>query len=250
MMNVLITNDDGISSNGIKALEKILKQKFQTFLIAPLKEKSATSQALSIFDRLRVEKISSDHYIVDGFPVDCVNIGLHGKIFPEIDIVISGINRGVNMGNDVHYSGTVGAARHAAIHNKLSFAVSSGNISKECNYEAEATVILDLLANHLDSFQRGFVYNINFPKEWKKSNPIKITKLGVRTYSDAYEANTIYENISEFYLGGSKLGHLILPGTDFEAFYSGHISVTPISLETTAFEEVIRLQDASFLLKY
>ena len=86
-MNILITNDDGISSTGIKALEKILGKNHSTFLVAPLKEKSATSMALTIFDKMRVEKFNSNHYVVDGYPVGCVNIGLHGNIFPKIDLI-------------------------------------------------------------------------------------------------------------------------------------------------------------------
>ncbi|MCB1179091.1 MAG: 5'/3'-nucleotidase SurE [Leptospiraceae bacterium] len=241
-MNILITNDDGISSNGIKALEKIFKPKFKTYLIAPLKERSATSQALSIFDRLRVEKISEDHYIVDGYPVDCVNIGLHGNIFPPIDIVISGINRGVNMGHDVHYSGTVGAARHGAIHNKLSFAISSGNLDINYNYESEAKAILEIIENHLSTFQKGIVYNINIPLNFKNISEMKITNLGIRTYADTYEVNNIYENISEFYLGGSELGKKITQGSDFEAFEKEFISLTPIGLETTDFKELEKLK--------
>ena len=114
-MNILISNDDGITSNGIHALKKALSRKHNVFLIAPAKEKSATSQALTIFHRMHVEKLDDTTYTVDGFPTDCVNIGLFGEIFPEIDMVVSGINRGVNMGHDVHYSGTVGAARHGAV---------------------------------------------------------------------------------------------------------------------------------------
>jgi len=243
-MNILLTNDDGISSNGIKALEFTLKKKFHTFLIAPLKEKSATSQALSIHDKLRVEKINYDHYIVDGFPVDCVNIGLHGKIFPSVDIVISGINRGVNMGHDVHYSGTVGAARHAAIHGKLAFAVSSGCFTQGYDYVKEAEFIYRLLEKKLDCFKTGIVYNINFPEKFEEDlNQIAFTKLGIRTYEDTYEVTQLYENISEFFLGGSLLGHISTKGSDFEAFYSGKVSITPISIHTTQESELLEIQE-------
>jgi 5'-nucleotidase len=242
-MNILITNDDGISSNGIKALERVLKQKYNTFLIAPLKERSATSQALSIHDKLRVERINFDHYIVDGFPVDCVNIGLHGKVFPNIDIVLSGINRGVNMGNDVHYSGTVGAARHGAIHGRLAFAISSGHFDKSYEYEKEAEFIFELLESRLDFFKTGIVYNINFPTEFdERPEFAAITNLGIRTYDDTYEVNNVYENISEYFLGGSLLGHVVTSGSDFEAFYSGKVSITPINLETTDLKELSELK--------
>lgn len=243
-MNILITNDDGISSPGIRSLEKVFKQKYNTFLIAPLKERSATSQALSIFSRIRVEKVSHDHYIVDGYPVDCVNIGLHGKIFPNIDIVISGINRGVNMGHDVHYSGTVGAARHGAIHGRLAFAVSSGNLKHGYNYEKEANFIFDLIDKHLDFFKTGIVYNINIPVEFSENvRDTQITKLGIRTYQDDYKVINIYENIYEFFLGGSHLGSVPTQDSDFLAFQNGKVSLTPISLDTTDWKEFSELQE-------
>ncbi len=241
--NILITNDDGIGSEGILALEKVLKNHYHVYLIAPLKEKSATSQALSIFDRLRVEKHSENRVIVDGFPVDCVNIGLHGDVFPKIDIVISGINRGVNMGHDVHYSGTVGAARHAAIHDRLSFAVSSGRFGKDVSYEREAEAVAELLENHIHKFQKGTVYNINFPPVFDSlKNSLKAVSLGKRIYHDTYEVKQLVEGIYEFYLGGSELGNDLTPGTDFEAYSRGFITLTPIELNTTDHSELDRLQ--------
>ncbi|MCB1191216.1 MAG: 5'/3'-nucleotidase SurE [Leptospiraceae bacterium] len=243
-MNLLISNDDGISSNGIKALEKVLSQKYKVFVIAPLKEKSATSQAMSITERLRVEKVYENHYIVDGFPVDCVNIGIFGNIFPKIDIVISGINRGVNMGHDVHYSGTVGAARHAAIHNKYAFAVSSGKIDRDSDYTREAEIILQLLQEKLSVFKKGVVYNINFPEEFSPTlDSIEITQLGIRTYYDTYTVTQLIDNIYEFYMGGSQLGHQFSPGSDFDAYYSKKIPLTPILLDTTDYKEIESLKN-------
>ncbi|PJZ25871.1 5'/3'-nucleotidase SurE [Leptospira hartskeerlii] len=234
-MNILITNDDGISSNGILALEKILGKEHNTYLIAPLKERSATSMALSIYDSMRVERVNENHYIVDGFPVDCVNIGLHGNIFPKIDLVLSGINRGVNMGHDVHYSGTVGAARHGAIHNRKSIAVSSGNLDKNYDYFKEAELIREVLNSWTEEFLSGIVYNINIPEKFENSlSSIEVAKLGRRTYIDTYESKPIIGGISDFFLGGSHLGHVPEEGTDFDIFFHGKIPITPLSLDQTS----------------
>ncbi|EMK00014.1 MULTISPECIES: 5'/3'-nucleotidase SurE [unclassified Leptospira] len=234
-MNILITNDDGISSNGILALEKVLGKEHNTYLIAPLKERSATSMALSIYDSLRVEKVNENHYIVDGYPVDCVNIGLHGKIFPNIDLVLSGINRGVNMGHDVHYSGTVGAARHGAIHNRKSLAVSSGNLDKNYDYIKEAELVHEILGSWVEEFIPGIVYNINIPEKFEDSlSAIEIAKLGRRTYIDTYESKPIIGGISDFFLGGSHLGYVPEEGTDFDTFFRGKIPITPLSLDQTS----------------
>ncbi|MBM9501174.1 5'/3'-nucleotidase SurE [Leptospira sp. 201903071] len=244
-MNILITNDDGIASSGIKALEKILQKEHNTFLIAPLRERSATSMALSIYDSMRVEKINDNHYIVDGYPADCVNIGLHGEIFPKIDLVLSGINRGVNMGHDVHYSGTVGAARHGAIHNRLSLAVSSGNINRDYDYIKEAEFILEFIKRYTTFLRTGTVYNINIPSDFVSSlENLRITKLGRRTYEDTYSKKNIIGGIADFYLGGSELGHFEEEGTDFSTFFSGLISLTPLSLDQTDSSLLKELSDS------
>lgn len=243
-MNILITNDDGISSNGIIALEKVLSEKHETYLIAPLRERSATSMAITIFDSMRVEKINDRHFIVDGYPVDCVNIGLHGNIFPKIDLVISGINRGVNMGHDVHYSGTVGAARHAAVHNYPALAVSSGKREAGADYTSEAKLVLQIIEDSFHKLKRGIIYNINFPMSLKPyPDSIRITTLGVRTYLDTYEKKPIYENIADYFLGGSELGQRVTSGSDFEAYELGNISITPILLNTTDFSEIQRAKE-------
>ncbi|TGK02783.1 5'/3'-nucleotidase SurE [Leptospira langatensis] len=238
-MNILITNDDGISSNGILALEKVLGKEHNTFLIAPLKERSATSMALSIHDSLRVEKVNENHYIVDGYPVDCVNIGLHGNIFPKIDLVLSGINRGVNMGHDVHYSGTVGAARHGAIHNRRCLAVSSGNWDKSYDYIKEAELVREILRAWTENFLSGIVYNINIPEKFEASlSSVEVARLGKRTYVDTYESKPIIGGISEFFLGGSDLGHIQEEGTDFDIFFKGKVPITPLSLDQTERSEL------------
>ncbi|MDV6235447.1 5'/3'-nucleotidase SurE [Leptospira ellisii] len=235
-MNILITNDDGIASSGIRALEKILQKDHNTFLIAPLRERSATSMALSIYDSMRVERINDNHYIVDGYPADCVNIGLHGDIFPKIDLVLSGINRGVNMGHDVHYSGTVGAARHGAIHDRLSLAVSSGNTDREYEYIREAEFVRDFIREYSPLLKTSFVYNMNIPSDFVASiESLRVTKLGRRTYVDTYSKKNIIGGIADFYLGGSDLGHSTEEGSDFAAFFSGKISLTPLSLDQTEF---------------
>ncbi|EMN91129.1 5'/3'-nucleotidase SurE [Leptospira weilii str. Ecochallenge] len=244
-MNILITNDDGIASSGIKALEAILQKEHDTFLIAPLRERSATSMALSIYDSMRVERINDNHYIVDGYPADCVNIGLHGDIFPKIDFVLSGINRGVNLGHDIHYSGTVGAARHGAVHSRLSLAVSSGNVTKDYDYIREAEFVRHFINEYSSLLKVGIVYNMNIPFDFVSSTEnLRITRLGKRTYEDTYSKKNIIGGIADFYLGGSELGHDTEEGTDFTAFFSGKISLTPLSLDQTDFSLVRELSDS------
>ncbi len=246
-MNILITNDDGISSDGIKALEKELGKNHNTFLIAPLKERSVTSMALTIFQSMRVEKVNDNHYIADGFPADCVNIGLYAEIFPKIDFVISGINRGVNMGYDMHYSGTVGAAKHGALHGLPSLAVSSGRIDPEDGYAKEAILVNEFITKHGSRILPGEVWNLNFPPEVLGKgglDQLVFTKLGRRRYTEKYEKKNIIGGVSEFQLNGSLLGHDDEPGTDFEAYYAGKIPVTPIQLDLTQFSRLNVLKNS------
>lgn len=242
-MNILITNDDGIASQGILALEKHLSQEYNTYLIAPLKEKSCTSMAMTLFMGMRVEKVNDNHYIVDGYPVDCVNIGLYSGIFPPIDLVISGINRGVNMGYDVHYSGTVGAARHAAIHGVLAIAVSSVRVDPEDGYDREAIIIKEFLKQYKERLSKYTIYNINFPEQLQEPGDLSLltwTLLGRRKYVESYEKKHIIGGISEFTIHGSQLGSYLDPGTDFEAFYQGKIPISAVKIDATDKEELNR----------
>jgi len=242
-MNVLITNDDGIASAGILALERILARDYNTFLIAPLKEKSCTSMAMTLFSGMRVERVNESHYIVDGYPVDCVNIGLYSGIFPRIDLVLSGINRGVNMGYDVHYSGTVGAARHGALHGIPSIAASSIRIDPEDGYEREAILIRDFINEYGKNLSSSTVYNLNFPKLLKPPGDLSIltwTKLGRRIYKENYEKKHIIGGVSEFTIYGSQMGYHPEPGTDFAAFEQGLIPVSAVRLNVTDTEELSR----------
>jgi 5'-nucleotidase len=245
-MNILITNDDGISSQGILALERFLSRDHNTFLVAPLKEKSCTSMALTLFSGMRVEMVNENHYIVDGFPADCVNIGLYSGIFPKIDLVLSGINRGVNMGYDVHYSGTVGAAKHGALHGITSLAVSSVRIDPSDGYEREALLVRDFINQYFNKLNPATVYNINFPEKIKAPGDLTNlvwTKLGRRVYTENYIKNHIIGGVSEFTLNGSQLSFMEDPGSDFEAFEEGNIPISTVLLDLTDTKELNRWQE-------
>ncbi|WCL50337.1 5'/3'-nucleotidase SurE [Leptospira sp. GIMC2001] len=242
-MNILITNDDGISSQGILALEKSLSVKHTTFLIAPLKERSCTSMALTLFTGMRVERINDQHYVADGFPADCVNIGLYSGIFPKIDMVVSGINRGVNMGYDVHYSGTIGAAKHGALHGITSIAVSSVRIDPPDGYEREAHLVAEFIEEYSNKLDKASVYNMNFPESISGKgdlSELEWTHLGRRKYTENYIQKHIVGGISEFTLNGSQLDNYDDPGCDFDVFYQGKIPISTVLLDVTDHKELDR----------
>ncbi len=199
--------------------------------------------ALTVFDRMRVEKVYEDHYIVDGYPVDCVNIGLHGEIFPKIDLVLSGVNKGVNMGHDVLYSGTVGAARHAAVHGYYGLAISSGKAEVDADFSDEAEMVLEFLEKYFSKLKKGVVYSMNFPLGFQKDlSSIVVANLGKRTYFDTYTKTSIIGGVSEFFLGGSELGHIAEKNSDFDVYSRKKIPITAIALNSTDEEENLNLK--------
>ncbi|MCF0242378.1 MAG: 5'/3'-nucleotidase SurE [Treponema sp.] len=130
-MNLLITNDDGYQSEGLKTLAKKLSENNNVYILAPSSNRSAVSHCIKMFEPVDIEKISDNVFSCSGFPADCAIIGLKSGIFPEIDAVISGINYGANIGTDILYSGTCSAARQASMYGKPGIAVSVEYLNEE-----------------------------------------------------------------------------------------------------------------------
>jgi len=128
---ILVSNDDGIHSEGIKALARALKRVGEVFIVAPDRERSAASHSLTLHKPLRVEKIGPNAYAINGTPTDCINLAVNGILKKRPDLVVSGINKGGNLGDDVTYSGTVSAAMEGTLLGIPSFAISLVSISRE-----------------------------------------------------------------------------------------------------------------------
>jgi len=236
-MNILLTNDDGIDFPGIQSLFDTLSGRHTPYIFAPAMEKSATSKAMTLFEDIYVKNTEERKYIVNGFPVDCVNIALHGGILDvRFDLVISGINKGVNMGQDVLYSGTVGAAMHAYLHNYPAIAVSCGYLDREGDFNRVADFINGFIDQNSDKFNQKMLLNINYPVENNFKEQIKWTKLGQRIYRDTYKKAQLDTHSMLVNLGGSELGYKEEEGTDFEAYFEGNISVTPLKYYDTDYE--------------
>jgi len=237
-VKILLTNDDGINFEGIQILRKTLeREKHNVTLFAPAIEKSATSQAMTIYDDIYVKKVDTTTYIVNGFPVDCINIALHGEfVSPDFDLIISGINKGVNMGDDIHYSGTVGAARHAYIHNYPAIAISTEYINGEGEFQKVSEFVAQFIQEYHYLWQEKILLNINCPKNIIFDKKIKWTKLGSRIYRDKYKRTLLEQDTYLLNLGGSELNYKEREETDFEAFYQGFISVTPLTTDGTDYK--------------
>ncbi len=242
-MRILLTNDDGLNSNGMLHLEAELANLGEVWAVAPDRQRSATSMALSIHDTLRVMREDEKRWKVSGFPADCVNVALFAEPFPKFDLVVSGINHGVNMGDDVHYSGTVGAARHGALHGLPAVAVSSPEIRHDGDFHRAARWTRLWLAENLNELKVGIVYNINYPHEENPASDAelpsaRLTNQGRRVYHDAYEELEKGEDYFIIRLRDTQMGHEDeARDTDFEAVEQGFVSITPLGLDQTEQQE-------------
>ncbi len=232
-MNILISNDDGINAKGLNILKEILiKNKHNVFIVAPERNQSATSHSLTLDNPLRIKKIDNNTYSTTGTPTDCVLIATHGLIKEKIDLVISGINHGPNMGEDVFYSGTVAAAMEGIMMGIKSIAISLASF-EDLEFSASEYVILKLIKIVKKCKKRVFL-NVNIPNEKKENiKGFKITRLGTRIYSDILIEKTDPRGKKYYWIGGQKPKFKKMRGTDFEAIEKKYVSITPLKMDLT-----------------
>lgn len=242
VLNILLSNDDGINAKGLNILKDILlKLKHNVFIVAPGSNQSAASHSLTLANPLRIKKIKKNIYSVSGTPTDCVLIATHGLIEEKIDIVFSGINHGPNMGEDVFYSGTVAAAMEGIMMGISSVALSMASF-EELNFSiAEYTVkiIIDLILK----FKKKMFLNVNIPNidiEYLKG--VKFTKLGNRVYTDKLIEKTDPRGKKYYWIGGNKPKFKKKKGSDFEAIEKQYISITPLNMDLTNYDLLERLK--------
>lgn len=226
---VLLSNDDGYRARGIQLLRSAIAQWADVVVCAPDIEQSTTSHSLSLNRPLRLVEVEQDQFAVDGTPADCVYVALHGlRILPrEPDLVVSGLNHGLNLGNDVFYSGTVAAAREAALKGILSVAMSA---DIGADFE-KASVMAGEMARHVLSERRagGRLFNVNFPAtgSWQ----VRATRLGRRYYKDEVEFRRDPRGREYLWIGGASVEHDPVAGSDTEAHDRGEVGITPLVLD-------------------
>lgn len=232
---ILLTNDDGYLSEGINALYSALSRQYEVFLVAPDREQSASSHSLTLNRPLRVQKIDTHRYATDGTPTDCVMLAVH-LLFKKTrpDMIISGINHGGNMGDDITYSGTAAAAIEGAILRIPSIAVSMFDWEPGVPMRRAANFIARFLKDYskLEIEPSSFL-NINFPRDnGKPYKAYEFTRQGFRTYRDIVVHKTDPRGKAYYWIGGKPRWKMI-PGSDFEAIHRGVVSVTPMKLDFT-----------------
>ena len=256
-MKVLLSNDDGVHAPGIRALYDQLHDIHTTTIIAPLEERSTTGHSLSLDKPLRIEKFDSSIYGCSGFPADCVQIGL-GQVLKNDrpDVVVSGINRGANLGQDLYYSGTVAAAREAAFHQVPALAVSLvfNNVVDKHLYETAATFIKWCLEFNVHKLCAPLsLLNINVPNlPLNEIKGCKLTETGFRRYSEEIHARIDTRNRDYYWIAGLYEGYAPNPNSDCHACHEGYISITQHKLvdgkypETNGIQEVVEKLNAKF----
>lgn len=234
MKTILLTNDDGVNAPGIRILKKELDKKYRCIIIAPSEEKSGTSHGLTLRSPVKIKKLEEDVYSLSGFPADCVYAGMNGAIGKKPDFIISGINKGANLGIDVYYSGTAAGARQGLIEGVPSCALSLvyKKDDKKLYFENVAKKTLEFLDKIFEKEMKNVFLNINFPNI-KKFNGVKTTKLGMRRYEGRVESKKDPRGNDYCWLWGDYVNFDKIEGSDCVAIEEGFVSVTPIFLDTT-----------------
>jgi 5'-nucleotidase len=232
---IFLTNDDGIHAPGLNTLAKYMKSFGEILVVAPDREQSASSHSLTLTRPLRIASLENNRYAVDGTPTDAVMVAVHGilrkKKLP--DLLISGINHGPNMGDDVSYSGTVAAAIEGSIIGIPSIAVSLADWEAE-DYIPAARAVKKIarwvLKNGLPQFS---FLNINIPYLGKKPfNGMQITRLGRRVYNDVIVEKVDPRGRNYYWIAGDPEWSDV-EGSDFAAVSRGMVSVSPLKVDMT-----------------
>lgn len=234
-MKILVTNDDGIHAPGIQSLAQALRKVGEVAVVAPDRERSAVGHALTLHHPLRALQLGPDIFAVDGTPTDCVNLGIHNLLSFKPDIVVSGINRGANLGDDVTYSGTVAAAMEATLMGIPAFAVSLVAQGLGTHYDTAAEFAARLACHvHEKGLPADTFLNVNIPDiPFNELLPSCITSQGRRRYEGNIVGKLDPRGQKYYWIGSAELSFLDLEGTDFYAVSRGHVSITPLHLDLT-----------------
>lgn len=245
-MNILVSNDDGVSSSGLHALVNALKSLGHVTVVAPDRERSAVGHSLTFFHPLRVRELSRDEhsivYACDGTPSDCVLLGIYDLMAQRPDLVVSGINRGANLGDDLTYSGTVSAAMEGLIHGVPGFAISQAAY-EDLHWETGAAVarrIAVALQRH-PLPPRTFL-NVNVPNvPLDALKGLEATVQGESIYEQRLIKREDPRGSEYYWITGAIPRGERVPGTDFAAVLDNRVSITPVQLNLTNREFVNEL---------
>jgi len=242
-MRLLVTNDDGILAAGIECLVKAAEPLGDVSVVAPDREQSATSHSLTLHHPVRPVRRGERRWQVDGTPTDCVMLAVEALLSERPDFVLSGINHGQNMGEDVLYSGTVAAAMEGLALGIPSIAISfaaAGDIRADAEHLSQLIPVLTPLLKHLTAlptFPRDTLFNVNLPPvSAAEVRGVRLTRLGRRVYSQSVAPMKDPWGRQIYWIGGGEISWTGEPDSDFRAIEERYISVTPLHLDLTHFD--------------
>jgi 5'-nucleotidase len=239
---ILVTNDDGIYSEGLRKLAEGLKSVGDVIIVAPDREQSAASHALTLNRPLRLLQIAEGEWIVDGTPTDCVNLAVLNLMKDaRPDIVVSGINFGPNLGDDVTYSGTISAAFEGSLLGIPSIAFSA-MVGEGFSFDPCAAFASTLVRHLLEDGDRepGIVINVNFPTG--QFQGVRVTRLGKRVYTEGVIERLDPRGRKYYWIGGQPPVWQPEDGTDIAAVEKGFVAITPLHLDLTHHPSIVKLK--------
>lgn len=242
-MKILLSNDDGVFAEGLACLYEALSLQHEVTVIAPDRNCSGASNALSLQHPLRIQQMKNGFYSVNGTPSDCVHLGVNSFLQDDPELVVSGINHGANLGDDVIYSGTVAAATEGRYMGLPAIAVSlnnyqGGHFASAARITAE---IIQRLGKH--PLPADQILNINVPDlPYEEIKGIQVTRQGRRHRAESMLKTKDPHGRDIFWYGSLGSEQDAGPGTDFYAVASGYCSVTPLSVDMTAYQSMDEMQ--------
>jgi 5'-nucleotidase len=247
MKHILLANDDGIDAPGLAALYALFsaQKDMHVHVIAPDGQRSAGGHAITLWSSISLRDYTPDRIAISGTPADCVKLA-EAYISEPIDLVVSGINNGQNMGADIYYSGTVAAAREAAIYGVPGMAVSLSTKDPDADYSAAAEYALKyarVLFEH--PLPKGTLLNVNIPNlPADKIRGVKLARLGRRVYKDSIDPRTTPFGQRYCWRICKELSHTPYDGGDIDAVEAGYVALTPVKLDATDYESAHALAKA------
>ncbi len=238
-MRILLSNDDGYFAPGLACLADVLSEIAEIIVVAPERDRSGSSNSLTLDRPLSLHKSHNGFYYVNGTPTDCVHLAVTGMLDVMPDMIISGVNSGANMGDDTIYSGTVAAATEGFLLGIPSLAVSLADASNE-NYLTAARVAADMVKRFRENdIQSPVLLNINVPDiEYQKLEGIEVTRLGRRHKAEPVIKSKSPRGEILYWVGAAGAAQDAGKGTDFYAVQHNRVSVTPLQIDLTRYDQL------------
>jgi len=244
-MKILVSNDDGYHAKGINVLTEALEAVADVIVVAPDRNRSAASNSLTLSDPLRVKKHAENRYSVNGTPSDCVHLALTGLLDEEPDLVVSGINHGANLGDDVIYSGTVAAAMEGRFLGLPTIAVSLVGEDRLTHFDTAGRVAAEMVEKlAAATLSSDVILNVNVPdRPFEELTGILAVRLGFRHKSEPVVKSQDPHGRTIFWVGPAGRGADSGEGTDFHAIERGAVTVTPLSVDLTRHDSLPQLRE-------